>query len=137
MKPATLEAGNAIAMLRTLDIRLVEIGESHAVMEVEVGNKHLNYLGGAHGGLIATLIDTVCFFPRPFIPSGRLVTTSNLNVSFLRPAAPGDHLVARAEVLHRGRRTASLSVRVVDGESRLIAHGTVTLMVLQEPAATE
>jgi acyl-CoA thioesterase len=104
-------------------------------MEVEVGNKHLNYLGGAHGGLIATLIDTVCFFPRPFIPSGRLVTTSNLNVSFLRPAAPGDHLVARAEVLHRGRRTASLSVRVVDGESRLIAHGTVTLMVLQEPDA--
>jgi acyl-CoA thioesterase len=135
MKPATLEAGNAIAMLRTLDIRLVEIGESHAVMEVEVGNKHLNYLGGAHGGLIATLIDTVCFFPRPFIPSGRLVTTSNLNVSFLRPAALGDHLVARAEVLHRGRRTASLSVRVVDGESRLIAHGTVTLMVLQEPDA--
>jgi acyl-CoA thioesterase len=133
MKPATLEAGNAIAMLRTLDIRLVEIGESHAVMEVEVGNKHLNYLGGAHGGLIATLIDTVCFFPRPFIPSGRLVTTSNLNVSFLRPAARGDRLVARAEVLHRGRRTASLSVRVVDGESRLIAHGTVTLMVLQEP----
>ncbi|WP_027715049.1 PaaI family thioesterase [Desulfuromonas sp. TF] len=135
MKPATLESGNAIAMLRTLDIRLVEIGEHHAVMEVEVGKKHLNYLGGAHGGLIATLIDTVCFFPRPFIPSGRLVTTSNLNVSFLRPAAPGDHLMARAEVLHRGRRTASLSVRVLDGESRLIAHGTVTLMVLQEPDA--
>jgi acyl-CoA thioesterase len=63
------------------------------------------------------------------------VTTSNLNVNFVRPAALGDRLVARSEVLHRGRRTASLSVRVVDGESRLIAHGTVTLMVLQEPAA--
>jgi acyl-CoA thioesterase len=102
-------------------------------MEVEVGEKHRNYFGGAHGGLIATLVDTVCFFPRPFLPSGRLVTTTNLNVSFVRPAAPGDHLAARAEILHLGRRTASLSVRVVDGESRLIAHGTVTLMVLRKP----
>jgi acyl-CoA thioesterase len=135
MKPATMESGNAIPLLRTLDIRLTEIGEDHAVMEVEVGEKHRNYFGGAHGGLIATLVDTVCFFPRPFLPSGRLVTTSNLNVNFVRPAALGDRLVARSEVLHRGRRTASLSVRVVDGESRLIAHGTVTLMVLQEPAA--
>lgn len=135
MKPATLESGNAIPLLRTLDIRLTEFGERHAVMEVEVGEKHCNYFGGAHGGLVATLVDTVCFFPRPFLPSGRLVTTSNLNVSFVRPAAPGDRLVARSEILHLGRRTASLSVRVLDGESRLIAHGTVTLMVLKEPDA--
>lgn len=135
MKPATLESGNAIPLLRTLDIRLTEIGEDHAVMEVEVGEKHRNYFGGAHGGLIATLVDTVCFFPRPFLPSGRLVTTSNLNVSFIRPALPGDHLAARSDILHLGRRTASLSVRVVDGENRLIAHGTVTLMVLKEPDA--
>jgi len=133
MKPATLESGNAIPLLRTLDIRLTEIGERHAVMQVEVADKHRNYFGGAHGGLVATLIDTVCFFPRPFLPSGRLVTTSNLNVNYVRAAMPGDHLVARAEVLHLGRRTASLVVRVVDAEGRLIAHGTVTLMVLREP----
>lgn len=133
MKPATLESGNAIPLLRTLDIRLTEIGERHAVMEVEVSDKHRNYFGGAHGGLVATLVDTVCFFPRPFLPSGRLVTTSNLNVHYIRAAAPGDHLVARSEVLHLGKRTATLSVRVVDAEERLIAHGTVSLMVLKDP----
>ena len=133
MKPATLESGNAIPLLRTLDIRLTEIGERHAVMEVEVSDKHRNYFGGAHGGLVATLVDTVCFFPRPFLPSGRLVTTSNLNVHYIRAAVPGDCLVARSEVLHLGKRTATLSVRVVDGEERLIAHGTVSLMVLKEP----
>ena len=133
MRPATLETGNAIPLLRTLDIRLVEIGERHAVMEVTVAEMHRNYFGGAHGGLIATLVDTVCFFPRLFLPSGRRVTTSNLNVSYIRPAAPGEHLIARSEVLHLGRRTASLAIRVVKGEGVLVAHGTVTLVVLAEP----
>ena len=133
MEPATLETGNAISLLRTLDIRLTEIGERHAVMEVVIEEKHGNYFGGAHGGLIATLVDTVCFFPRPLLPSGRLVTTTNLNVSFVKPARMGDHLTARSELLHMGRRTASLAVRVVDGEGRIVAHGSATLMVLSDP----
>lgn len=133
MQPATLESGNAIPLLRTLGIRLTEIGDAHAVMAVDVTDRHSNYFGGAHGGLIATLVDTVCFFPRPFLPSGRRVTTSNLNVNYVRAAAPGDRLVARSEVLHLGRRTASLSVRVTQAEGGLIAHGTVTLVVLGEP----
>jgi len=135
MEPATLESGNAIALLRTLDIRLTEIGDRHAVMEVEVAEKHLNYLGGAHGGLIATLVDTVAFFPRPLLPSGCPVTTTNLNVAYVRPAQLGEHLIARSELLHMGRRTASLTVRVVDGGGRLVAHGSVSLMVLRESGA--
>jgi acyl-CoA thioesterase len=43
--------------------------------------------------------------------------------------------VARSALLHLGRRTASLSVRVTKGEDELVAHGTVTLIVLEEPAA--
>jgi acyl-CoA thioesterase len=133
MEPATLKSGNKISLLRTLDIKLVEIGERHAVMEVLVAEKHRNYFGGAHGGLIATLVDTVCFFPRPLLPSGLLVTTSNLNVSYLRPAQLGDRLTARAELVHLGRRTASLTAQVTDGAGRLIAHGSATLMILAQP----
>lgn len=136
MKPATLESGNAIPLLRTLDIALTEIGERHAVMEVTVAEKHCNYFGGAHGGLIATLVDTVCFFPRPLLPSGRLVTTTNLNVTYVRPAQVGDRLVARSELVHLGRWIVSLNARVTDGEGRLVAHGSVSLMVLQVPDAS-
>ncbi len=129
-----LEAGGRIPLLRTLGIRLTEVGDVHAVMEVEVADAHRNYYGGAHGGLIATLVDTVSFFPRPLIPSGKLLTTTGLAVSYVRAAQVGDHLSARAELLHLGRRTASLSVRVTDGRGRLVAHGTSTLMVLGESA---
>ena len=133
MQPATLESANAIPLLKTLAIRLTEIGERHAVMEVDVDERHLNYFGGAHGGLLATLVDTVCFFPRPLLPSGRQLTTANLNINYVRPAAHGEHLSARSEILHLGRRSASLSVRVVNGHGRRVAHGTATLIVLKEP----
>jgi acyl-CoA thioesterase len=130
MEPATLESGNRIPLLQTLGIRLAEIGERHAVMEVDVSDIHRNYYGGAHGGLIATLVDTVSFFARPLLPSGLEVTTTQLNVSFVRPAAVGDRLVSRCELVHLGRRTASLTVRVTRGDGALVAHGTVGLMVM-------
>ena len=130
MLPATLESANAISLLRTLGIHLVEIGDHHAVMTVQADTHHLNYLGGVHGGLLAALADTVCFFPRPLLPSGQAATTVNLNICYLRPAALGDCLTARSELVHFGRRTASLTVKITDQQQRLVAHGTATLLLL-------
>lgn len=129
LEPATLESGNAISMLRTLDIHLKEIGASHAVMEVTVADMHRNYFGGAHGGLIATLMDTVSFFPRPLLPSGVSCTTTNLSVTYVRPALVGDVLTARSELVHLGRRMASLTVTVHNQDAKLVAHGATTLML--------
>jgi acyl-CoA thioesterase len=132
--PATLESGSRIPLLETLGIAPQEIGDRHAVMRVVVDARHRNYFGGTHGGLLATLADTVSFFPRPFLPSGREVATTQLNVSYVRASRVGDTLTARAEVLHLGRRTASLAIRITDQEGRLIAHGTSGLMFLDAPA---
>lgn len=129
--PATIESGNAIPLLKTLGITVREIGDRHAEMTVTVDQRHLNYFGGAHGGLLATLADTVCFFPRPFLPSGTRVTTVNLNLNYLRAVAVGTTLVARSEVLHLGRSTASLRVTLRETTAnRIVAHGSATLMLL-------
>lgn len=120
----------SIPFLKTLGITLSEIGERSATMEVTVDERHLNYFGGAHGGLLATLADTVCFFPRPLIPSGLKVTTTDLSVSYVRSARLGDHLVARSELLHLGRSTARLSLQIHNQSQQLLAHGVVTLMIL-------
>lgn len=132
MQPATIASVNAIPLNVTLGIRLTEIGPRHAVMETTVDERHLNYYGGAHGGLIAALADTVCFFSAQLLPAGRKVTTVNLNVNYVRAAALGEHLVARSELLHLGRRTASVTLQIHSGE-HLVAHGTATLAVLAEP----
>lgn len=130
ISPATIESANAIPLLKTLNIELKEIGDTHAVMEVEVSDIHRNYFGGAHGGLIATLADTVSFFPRPLLPSGKTCTTTNLNVNFVRPASVGDVLTARSQLNHLGRRSATLNIEIRNGEGKLVAHGTTTLMLL-------
>lgn len=131
-EPGDLIQGR-IPMLKTLGIRHVESSDRHAVMAVSVTDAHANYFGGAHGGLIATLIDTACFFPLPFLPSRRRLTTTQLQVNYVRGAAVGDALSAHAEILHLGRRTASLSVKVVRGDGALVAHGTAGLMFLDNP----
>lgn len=133
--PATLESAGRIPFIEALGIVPVEIGEKHAVMRVAVDERHRNYFGGVHGGLLATLVDTAAFFPRPLLPSGLAVTTAGLNVSYVRAARLGDVLTATAELLHLGRRTASVSVRVEDQDGRLVAHGTATLLVLDEDGA--
>ena len=135
MKPAKPTCDYDIPLLKTLGISLEEVGEHHAVMSVVVDERHGNYLGGAHGGLIASLVDTACFFPEPLLPSGRLATTTSLTVNYVKPVQMGDRLVARSELVHLGRRTASLTVRVMGRKGQLVAHGSATLMVLQEPPA--
>ena len=127
----------SIPFLKTLGVRITEIGDRHAVMEVQIDERHLNYMGGAHGGLLAALVDTVCFFPRPLVPSGTKLTTIALDVSYVRAACFGDRLTARSELLHFGRRTASVSVKIVDQEQRLIAHGKGTLLVLERNDTAE
>lgn len=133
MKPMTIESANQIGMLKTLGIKLIEIGDDYAVMAVTVDERHGNYFGGTHGGLLATLVDTVCFFPKPLLPSGRLVTTVSLNVNYLKAPQMGDRLLARSQIEHLGRRIVSLTVRITDSQDRLVVHGGATLAVLKQP----
>jgi len=132
IEPATIESANRIPLLQTLQICLLEIGESHAVMQVTVSEIHGNYFGSAHGGLLATLVDTVSFFSRPLLPSGRACTTTSLNVNYIRPAALGDTLTARSDLLHLGRKTASVRVEVTNQHGKMVTHGTVALMFLDD-----
>lgn len=134
IEPATIDSVNNMPMLKTLDIHLLEIGDTYAVVEVDVREIHKNYLGGAHGGLLATLIDTVSFFPRPFLPSGTVCTTTNLNVNYVRPVSMGEKLTARSEITYLGRRIATLQVKVHNSGNKLVAHGTTTIMILSQGA---
>jgi acyl-CoA thioesterase len=119
-----------VPFLKTLGVSVKEIADTYAEMAVTIDERHLNYMGGAHGGLISALVDTVSFFPRPLIPSGLNLTTVSLNINYVSTAGIGDTLIARSDLLHLGRSTASLSVKIVNQNNKLVAHGTSSLMVL-------
>lgn len=80
--------------------------------------------GQAHGGVLATLIDSAATFAA-CVAAGRSVPTSGLHVDYLRPAV-GPDLVATATVRKLGRSAAVVDVEVESG-GKLVALGRVAL----------
>jgi uncharacterized protein (TIGR00369 family) len=112
-------------------IRLVEAEPGRTVYEAAPGEGHMNALGIVHGGLAATLIDAATGSAvLSMQPKGARSTTLELNVNFVRPmtAATG-RVTCEGKVIHVGRRVGTSEARVVDGQGKLIAHGTATMML--------
>lgn len=80
--------------------------------------------GQAHGGAIATLIDSTATYAC-CVMLGRAVPTINLRVDYLRPAG-GDEMVATAIVRRAGRTVSVVDVDVMAG-GKLVAIGRADL----------
>ena len=116
-----------------LGIEVVESRDSIGVCRVLLREHHLNYNDIAHGGVVASLIDSAAGAAVRSVRSPEEVTarphaTSDLHVSYLA-AARGTELVARARVLKAGRTVLFTDVEVTDDTGRMIARGSVTLVV--------
>ena len=59
------------------------------------------------------------------LPPGKILTTSDLTMSFLRPASvESERLVARSRIIHVGHSLGLAETAVEDARGRLLAHGT-------------
>src|SRR3954454_14972982 len=83
------------------------------------------------GGALAILADIAFGISvETQLPAATPYTTAELSLSFLRPARPGDTLVAGGQAIHVGRSVGLSEVFVIEEESdRLIAHGTSRLTI--------
>ena len=106
-----------------------EIGGFHVhheldVVAMRVSNEHINSIGIAHGGFLATLADTA--FGVLVKRQCGLVTspaTVSLTVDYIGPARAGDWLEAHVEVHKVGRRLTNASCMLRVGQ-RLIARAS-------------
>jgi uncharacterized protein (TIGR00369 family) len=120
-------------MAETLDIRLVEVARGHAVFEGTPGERFYNPLGVVHGGYATTMLDSACGCAvHASLAARQTYTTLELKVAFHR-ALRSDTGLVRAEgtVLSIGRRVAFAEARLVDGNGRLYASATSTLLVME------
>ena len=96
--------------------------------------KHYNPIGMVHGGVTATLLDTVmgCAL-HSTLPQGTGYSTLDISVRYLRAVTVQTGLViASGTVVHRGRRTATAEATLVEASTgRLLATASSTLLVLQ------
>jgi uncharacterized protein (TIGR00369 family) len=117
---------------RLLGMVVEELAEGRVVFSLETRPDMANPMGIVHGGIASTLLDSAmgCAV-HTTLPAGAAFTTLQLGVQFTR-AVRVDHgtLTCVGTLLHRGSRTATAEGTVVDGDGRLVAHGTTTCMIM-------
>jgi len=113
------------SFLESLGVRADDQGR----LVLELGPDHLRTLGIAHGGVIATLLDSVMgWAASKASPADHYVVTAQLNVHFIRPGREGETLLASAELRHRGSKTAVAQGEVRTEAGHLVATGSATFV---------
>jgi len=112
-----------------------EVEEGRVVMSLVPDEVHYNPLGTVHGGILATLLDTVmgCAV-HSTLGAGRGYTTLSISVNYIRAVtvATGP-VVASGTIEHAGRSTAIARGTVHDAKGRLIATAETTCMLFEAP----
>jgi uncharacterized protein (TIGR00369 family) len=126
---------NADGWMRANGLRFVRATRDEVIAELEVAPHHLQALGLVHGGIHASIIETVCSFGAAItaLAEGRTVVGLENHTSFLRAARSGT-LRATAKPLTRGRRSQVWEATVADENGRALATGRVRLIVLEQNA---
>ncbi len=100
------------------------------ISEMQLRKHHLSLSGRAHGGVLASMLDTtlgVAVYSA--LPEGKSCATLSFNVSFFRPVA-GGRLTCTSRVGNVTRQTAYASGEIHDENGRLIASATGTFFVM-------
>lgn len=105
----------------------ITLKDGVARLELVVEDIHLRPGGVVHGGIYATLLDTVTGYAAyTGGPEGVEVLTIQLNMNMTATARLGECLIATAKAVHVGRKTAVVNgeIRLPDGKLLVTGSGT-------------
>lgn len=112
------------------EIEQVESGE--VVLHYEPLGEHMNLLATIHGGVLASLLDTVmgCAL-MTMLDAGEQHTIIDLHTKFVRPVnLETGPLRVCGIVDHRGRRQCTMNGKIYSPDNKLCATGLATAMIL-------
>jgi uncharacterized protein (TIGR00369 family) len=121
----------------TLGFKLVSAERGHVVFEGTPDRSVYNPIGSVHGGYAATLLDSACGMAvHSQLGPNRGHTTLELKVSYLRGLTDRSGTVrAEGRAISVGRRVAFSEATLHDGQGRLCATATSTLLVFDVEAS--
>jgi uncharacterized protein (TIGR00369 family) len=114
-----------------LNFALSEVSEGRAVFRGLPSERHLNPLGGVHGGWAATLLDSaLACSVQTLLAKGEAYTTAEFKVNLTRPITPKTgEVVCEGKVVHKGRTLAVSEATLKDKDGKLLAFGTETCSI--------
>jgi 1,4-dihydroxy-2-naphthoyl-CoA hydrolase len=106
----------------------------HARVRVSMREELRQPVGLMHGGVISTLVESVCSRATALavLGDGMAAMGQSISVNFMRPITEG-HAEVQARARHRGRTTWVWDAEVRDAEDRLCALAQMTIAVRPLP----
>jgi uncharacterized protein (TIGR00369 family) len=118
-------------VLTFMGIEVLEVRPGVATVLLPHRDDFHNSLGLVQGGVLAVVADVaggISLYSVLPDPREVAIPTIEFKLNFLRPAGPED-LIARGQLVHRGRQVAVCQVDVSDRSGRHLATGLFTYMV--------
>jgi len=118
-------------MAKVLGFKVAEVERGRVVFTYTPVFDHYNPLGTIHGGVAATLLDSVmgCAV-HTTLDAGIGYTTLEIKVNYVRAMTDRTGPVkVEGKVINVGRRIATAEGRLLDQDGRLLAHGTTTCLI--------
>ena len=113
-------ADERFGMAKLLAYRIERVASGDVELSYEPLEDHMNLLSTIHGGVLASLLDTVM---------GCALMT--MHTKFIRPVTlESGPLKICGAVDHRGRRQCTMSGKIITPDNKLCATGISTAMIL-------
>jgi 1,4-dihydroxy-2-naphthoyl-CoA hydrolase len=108
---------------------LGEAGPGRVVLQMRVGERHMQVHGVVHGGVIAALADTAGGLATYMAcPPGTRIATVEMKINYLE-AVEGGVVRAEARVVRLGSHIAVVDCEVRDDRPRLVGKALMTFFV--------
>lgn len=120
-------------MATTIPMKIMAVEEGAIEFQARATHRHLNPMGGVHGGFAATVLDTATGAAvHTMLKHKESYGTVDLNVKMLKPIPPEMLLRAKGRVLHISNRIGMSEATLTDDDGRIYAHATSTCMILRK-----
>ena len=109
-----------------------KIEQGNVEFVVKADQRHLNPLGGVHGGFAATVLDSVtgCTI-HTLLEAGVGYGTIDLNIKMCRPIPKNVELTAIGTVINISKNLGISEGKIIDDNGKLYAHATATCMIIR------
>lgn len=112
-------------------LKLVDVREGCAKVEMRFTQDLENMFGMAHGGAIFSLIDAA--FEIASNSHGTMAVALNMNINYLASPEKGALLTAEAREINRTKKTAAYDIRATDDSGKLLASCQALVYRLEKP----